>query len=409
MWAWKVIRQHIETQPPSLRRARPEVPRAIESIIDRCLAKDPNRRYQTPREVAQALEQALPQLSAPRSQPTPQPPRQPTPAPPPPPRPAPAPAPTPRPATPSPGPSTFIRAWESAIRAQRRGPLWARFVALFAFLAVVGSAVYGGSDEVRRFIDSTGLFGGGTLIEVPVAVVPVLPTPTPTPVLVPKPPTPTPAPAATTAPTPIPTATAAPAPTAAAGPIYGGTLRVGMLTDHVTFDPPSLTSLPDIAAVQQTYDTLVFRNPDLSLQPALAESWEAGTDATEWTFRLREGVKFRHGKEFTAEDVIFTFNRLFAEESPLADVMTRPTDIVALDDHTVRFEFGSPNAVLLESLVKYQAHITASDIDPGRYADSAFGTGPSIMGNHYGEPHSRGTDDLQEEPRLLAGRLPLGG
>ena len=62
--------------------------------------------------------------------------------------------------------------------------------------------------------------------------------------------------------------------------------------------------------------------------------------------------------------------------------MTRPTAIVALDDYTVRFDFATPNAVLLESIAKYHAYITPSDIDPARFATEDFGTGPFIMREH---------------------------
>ena len=158
-----------------------------------------------------------------------------------------------------------------------------------------------------------------------------------------------------------------------------GTLRVGMLADYNSLDPPNLLGLPDIVTIQHTYDVLVMRNPDLTLQPMLATSWEPNADASQWTFNLREGVKFQHGKDFTAEDVIYTFDRLFEVDSPLASVMAKPTDIVAVDDHTVRFEFGTPNAVLLESIVKYHAHITPSDVDPADLALKTFGTGPFQM------------------------------
>ena len=160
---------------------------------------------------------------------------------------------------------------------------------------------------------------------------------------------------------------------------------------HDTFDPPSLGYLPDIAVVQQTYDVLVFRNPDLSLRPALATSWETNEDATQWTFHLRKGVRFSHGKEFKAEDVVFTFKRLFEVGSapsrplsipPLTSEMARPTNVLALDDYTVRFDFASPNAVLLDSLVRPQAHITPSDVDPARFATETIGTGPFIMTEH---------------------------
>ena len=56
--------------------------------------------------------------------------------------------------------------------------------------------------------------------------------------------------------------------------------------------------------------------------------------------------------------------------------MARPSDIVAVDDYTVRFEFDSPNGVLLEALVKYHAYITPSDLNPGRFATETYGTGP---------------------------------
>ena len=159
----------------------------------------------------------------------------------------------------------------------------------------------------------------------------------------------------------------------------GGTLRVGMLSDHTTFDVPIIVGMPDLAAIPHMYDGLVMRNPDLTLQPMLAESWSANADGTQWTFNLREGVKFRHGKEFKAEDVIFTFNRLFEVKSPLASVMVKPKDIIAVDDYTVRFEFSEPNAVLLEALVKYHAPITPSDVDPARFHAEEFGTGPYEM------------------------------
>ncbi len=157
------------------------------------------------------------------------------------------------------------------------------------------------------------------------------------------------------------------------------TFRVGMLADHNSFDPPLLLGLPDIVTVQAAYDVLVHRNPDLSLRPMLATSWTTNDDASEWTFELREGVKFSNGKDFTAEDVVFTFERMFEVDSPLASVMAEPTAIVAVDDHTVRFEFGTPNAVLLESLVKYHAHITPSNLPVDRAPQETFGTGPFVL------------------------------
>ncbi|MCZ6891608.1 MAG: ABC transporter substrate-binding protein [Chloroflexi bacterium] len=165
-------------------------------------------------------------------------------------------------------------------------------------------------------------------------------------------------------------------------PQSGGTLRVGMVNDVFDFDPPVMVNMPSLAGLPHLYDNLVIRNPDGTLRPMLAESWETNDDASQWTFYLRKGVKFHHGKEFKAEDVIFSINRLFEKKSPLASVMVQPTNMVAVDDYTLRLEFDGPNAVLLESLVKYHAVITPSDVDPERFLAEEFGTGPLILTEH---------------------------
>ena len=162
----------------------------------------------------------------------------------------------------------------------------------------------------------------------------------------------------------------------------GGTLKVGMIASFSTIDPPLLLELPDLNIGQHTYDTLVMRNPDLSYQPMLAESWEPNADATQWTFNLRKGVKFNHGKEFKAEDVVYTIERLIAVDSPLASTFPEDMKVVAADEYTVRFEFSTPYAPLLDSLVKYHALITPSDVDPVRFKTETLGTGPFIMTEH---------------------------
>ena len=162
----------------------------------------------------------------------------------------------------------------------------------------------------------------------------------------------------------------------------GGTLKVGMLASHVAFDPPLTLETPDINVAVHSYDPLVMRNPDLSIQPMLALSWEISDDATQWTFKLREGVMFRHGKEFTAEDVVYSIERLFEVDSPLAATLPQDMKVVVVDDHTVRFDFSSAYAPLLDTLVKYHALMTPSDVDPERFKTETLGTGPYHMVEH---------------------------
>ncbi len=76
-------------------------------------------------------------------------------------------------------------------------------------------------------------------------------------------------------------------------------------------DPAVGTDFSDSMALVQLYDTLVFPSLDGSIQPHLAETWDVSDDGLTYTFHLREGVKFHNGDELTAEDVVFSADRLF--------------------------------------------------------------------------------------------------
>jgi peptide/nickel transport system substrate-binding protein len=162
---------------------------------------------------------------------------------------------------------------------------------------------------------------------------------------------------------------------------YGGTLRIAMVADTNTLDPAFSLASPDNTFSLATYDNLVLRMHDLTLKPMLATSWEPNDDLTSYTFHLREGVKFHHGKTFNADDVVFTFERLIDPDvgSPARGALSSIVGIVKVDDYTVRFELSSPNAFMPESLSIYQARITPSDIDPALFHTQEYGTGPFIQ------------------------------
>ena len=168
-------------------------------------------------------------------------------------------------------------------------------------------------------------------------------------------------------------------------PKPGGTLRVAVVRDHSTFDPPVVVAVPDIVFTRQTYDNLILRDPDdLSLMPMLGESWGQNGDLTQFTFHLRPGVKFRHGKTLKAEDVVYTFNRLLDPDvgSPIAATLDFVKNVAALDERTVTFDLDSPNAYLPDLVTLYHGRIIPSDIDPERLATEEFGTGPFILEEH---------------------------
>ena len=133
--------------------------------------------------------------------------------------------------------------------------------------------------------------------------------------------------------------------------------------------------------VENLYDPLVRVEADFTYAPALAESWETNDDLSSYTFHLRRGVKFHHGKEFKAEDVLFTMNRIRDPEIgvPDAALLDPVVDIVAVDDYTVRFDLNAPNGVFLNAFSIYPMHILPADVDVDRLTLEAFGTGPFIL------------------------------
>ena len=115
-----------------------------------------------------------------------------------------------------------------------------------------------------------------------------------------------------------------------------------------TLDPGLNTSNIDYTRGRCHYNGLTQINEDLTTRPELAEEYSANSDNTEWTFKLRKGVKFHDGSPFTADDVVYTMNRHYGETStstakPLvADV----TEWKKVDSHTVKAILSGPNADL---------------------------------------------------------------
>lgn len=93
-------------------------------------------------------------------------------------------------------------------------------------------------------------------------------------------------------------------------PIYGGVYRRPLDNDPTTLDPSRIAEIYGRTVAQQIFDGLVQFDATLNLEPAIAQSWKATRDGLVWTFYLRKGVKFHHGREVTADDFIYSFTRI---------------------------------------------------------------------------------------------------
>src|SRR6266571_1057312 len=89
----------------------------------------------------------------------------------------------------------------------------------------------------------------------------------------------------------------------AQGDKYGGLLRVSVTFGLSTINPVMHISGAEWTATKWMYNNLTRLNAKREPVPDLAESWSAGDGARVWTFKLRQGVRFHHGRELAAEDV----------------------------------------------------------------------------------------------------------
>jgi peptide/nickel transport system substrate-binding protein/oligopeptide transport system substrate-binding protein len=101
-------------------------------------------------------------------------------------------------------------------------------------------------------------------------------------------------------------------PAGAAGrtPADPTTYRRPLGNEPATLDPARINDVYSRSVAQQIFDGLVRFDQTLTIAPALAEFWRASRDGLSWTFTLRRGVRFHHGREITADDVVFSFTRI---------------------------------------------------------------------------------------------------
>lgn len=172
----------------------------------------------------------------------------------------------------------------------------------------------------------------------------------------------------------------------------GGTFRDSEAGDPTSLDPMASGSVTTKTLAAYVYsrlmriDTAEGVDPfDQGVTPDVAESVES-EDGQNWTVKLRQGVKFHNiepvsGREMTSEDVVFSFNRLAAPESPNSTQVSNIESVEATDDYTVNFKLKAPSPEFLEQLADANLlHIQPKEVDGGfDPALQPIGTGPWIL------------------------------
>ena len=118
-------------------------------------------------------------------------------------------------------------------------------------------------------------------------------------------------------------------------------------------DPAVGSDFSSSSSFVNLYDTLIYPTSTGDIVPHLAESWDASADGLTWTFYLKKGVKFHDGSELTAEDVVFTMDRLIAIGEGYGYLYAGSIKkSEAVDKYTVRFHMSEPYGPFLTTLVK---------------------------------------------------------
>jgi peptide/nickel transport system substrate-binding protein len=168
---------------------------------------------------------------------------------------------------------------------------------------------------------------------------------------------------------------------AIAAPAFAQELKIAVAADVTSIDPHFFNLFPNNNIAEHLFDKLVQMDPDSRMIPGLATSWKTVDDRT-WEFKLRKGVKFHDGSELTAEDVVFSIDRVPLVPNSPGPFSAYTKAIVAkeiVDPYTIRFKYAAPYPLAPNDLStiyivskKVAANATTEDFNSGK---AAIGSG----------------------------------
>ena len=130
------------------------------------------------------------------------------------------------------------------------------------------------------------------------------------------------------------------------------TLKIGNQGDALSMDPHSLNESLQLTVTENVYESLVGRDRNYKLTPLLATSWKQ-TAPTVWHFDLRKNVQFHDGTPFTADDVIFSFERAKSDGSDMKTYVGQIKEIKKLNDHSIDIVTTQPFPILPEVFYRW--------------------------------------------------------
>ncbi len=156
-------------------------------------------------------------------------------------------------------------------------------------------------------------------------------------------------------------------------------LRVALNASPNTIEPATGDTRQASNVAWSIFDSLVWLNDDGKIVPSLASSWTVSEDGKVYTFKLREDVQFHNGYEFTADDVIFTWERGQGSDITYREDFKVVKDIQKVDKYTVKVVLDKPNSMMLLQMNEHWGILSKKyheEVGEQGYLQNPVGTGP---------------------------------
>ncbi len=152
-------------------------------------------------------------------------------------------------------------------------------------------------------------------------------------------------------------------------------IRLGNAMAVPGLDPKDQTNASALNVSNNLYDTLIYPDPEKKYIPWIAESWGISPDGLKYTFRLKKGLLFHDETEITAEDVVFSMDRITTMGGNIATNFKtiKPGSTRALDKYTVEFNLPDKYPAFMASLFLFKItnkKLVLKNKQPGRYGEN---------------------------------------
>ena len=189
----------------------------------------------------------------------------------------------------------------------------------------------------------------------------------------------------------------------------GATIRAGILVPAAAINPITIADQGGLELIGNVGEFLVFADQHFKYHPWLATGWSPNTDASVWTFKIRQGVKFNDGTPMTVDDVVYSFQTQSDPKSSANALSVfggtlAPSGVEKVDDTTVAFHLEHPDAAWPDAVSNdnYNMIIVPKGFDYSNYQKQFPGTGrfkmesytPNVGAAYVRNPHYWGTAAL---------------